>query len=1273
MAEQSVLLTGYYGFGNTGDEAILAALVAGLRRRLPAVRIVVLSGDPGQTRHRHGVDAVAWRDPLAIVQEVRKCGLVVIGGGGLFQDYQGVDTGTLLTPRHGGVTFYAGPAILAALAGKPVALHGLGFGPLDGAEGRRIVAAVARAAARVSVRDAASRALLESLGVAGARTTLSADPAFLLAPEGVRPEDVLIGMGIEPAAPIAGVALRPWSRGVEPEAWEREVAAGLDLFLERTSGSLLFVPFEKSPWSDDDDFALASRIRRRLKHADRSAVLSGLLSPGDTASLIGGCDLVVGMRLHSIVFALAGSVAPVAIAYDPKVEALLERSGLSELVLPIGGLSAELLAARMELAHAERGRLQPILAAAAAGQRRLAESDLDALCALVENPPATAAIDPEMIRLFDDALSANLARTHELTAEADVLRADRIALELHLKDTETRLAAAEAVETALRTANAELLASLEAAARAHHHEATLLEGQRMEARQELFRIHNSRVWKTLDVFWRARRAAARVSRPARQKLRRAMGAPPSDWAGPDTAREAAAKAPAPAIENRCEIVLLPSSESLAGQARSLGEAGHRIFPIDPSLRATAGGSTDGVFDALDAMRREKGLGATLCVVTDPAWRPVAERLRAERAWALTTELGAEDALAAAFPRLSIVVVTWNGLELNRLCLESLLARTEWPNLEILIVDNASTDGTLELLAQMERKDPRIRVIRNTENRGFAAACNAGLSAASGDYLVLLNNDTVVTRGWATALVRPLAADPKVGLVGPVTNAIANAAKIDVGYANVADLPAWAADWVRAHDREAFEIPMLALFCTAMPRRVWEEVGPLDERFGIGLFEDDDYNRRVREKGYTVRCVRDAFVHHWQLASFRRMSKEAYFALYAENKRKYEEKWNGAAAAPAASAPPAPSPARRFATLEEHRNQLAHVLTRVRASKGAVVFLPSVGWGIHLFQRPHHLARVFARQGYVAIFDSSNAADRVDGFREIEPNLFLFSGSPALLHEVPSPLLWAFSYNFHLADGYPKPARTVYDWIDDLSVFPYDEALLQGNHARGLAEATVVASVARTLHEQALKERPDAILLPNGVEYERFAAPAAPPRDDELLRFLAPGAPVAGYYGALAEWFDYDLLDAVAASRPDWRFVLIGPQYDKSLPGQPMLKRDNVRWLGARDYVTLPGYLSLFDVATIPFRINAITQATSPLKLYEYFAGGKPVVTTPMLECRAYPEVRIAATAPEFGSALDAARDQGRDPDFRAHLRALGRENSWSARVMTVLRALDERA
>jgi teichuronic acid biosynthesis glycosyltransferase TuaH len=460
--------------------------------------------------------------------------------------------------------------------------------------------------------------------------------------------------------------------------------------------------------------------------------------------------------------------------------------------------------------------------------------------------------------------------------------------------------------------------------------------------------------------------------------------------------------------------------------------------------------------------------------------------------------------------------------------------------------------------------------------------------------------------------------------------------------------------------------MLAFFCVAIRREVVASLGLLDERFGVGMVEDDDYNRRVREAGFAIRCARDSFVHHWQMASFRALSREDYFALFEENKKKYREKWGTASDLPAPEPVDSPSPMRRAA----HQAQFEAVLERVARSKGAVIFLPSVGWGIHLFQRPHHLARVFARLGYVAVFDSSNASyDNVDGFKEIEPNLYLFKGAEALLHEIPSPLLWAFTYNFHHADLYPRSALTVYDWIDDLDVFPHDRKLLDRNHERGLREATIVTSVARRLHERALAVRPDALYLPNGVEYERFASSPSRPDDEALSGFLPPGAPVAGYYGALAEWFDYPLLESVSRRKPEWRFVLIGPQYDASLPGQPVLKRPNVRWLGPRDYLTLPGYLGLFDVATIPFRINNITLATSPLKLYEYFAGGKPVVTTPMPECQAYPEVLVAETPEQFAASLERALERGRDPAFRARLRVLGRENSWEARVRAVLARL----
>jgi glycosyltransferase involved in cell wall biosynthesis len=354
------------------------------------------------------------------------------------------------------------------------------------------------------------------------------------------------------------------------------------------------------------------------------------------------------------------------------------------------------------------------------------------------------------------------------------------------------------------------------------------------------------------------------------------------------------------------------------------------------------------------------------------------------------------------------------------------------------------------------------------------------------------------------------------------------------------------------------------------------------------------------------------------------------------------------------------------------DQLRAVSERIKERKGAVIFLPSVGWEIANTQRTNHLAREFANQGYVTIFDSSNSYDDVDGFKEVEPNVFLFRGSDKVLAEIANPIVWAFTYNFDRTDAFNSSARTVYDWIDDLEVFPYDRAFLERTHKRGLKEAQLVASVARRLHNMAIDERPDALYLPNGVEDERFASPSIKlPDDSDIDPSWTNGKPLAGYFGAIAEWFDYDLLDEVAALRPDWNFLLIGPMHDNSLRdrGRSMLKHSNVRWIGPRDYKSLPGYLQLFDAATIPFAINDITLATSPLKLFEYFAGGKPVISTPMPECEAFPEVHIARNAAEFSAALDKAKMEGEDLEFRERLRSLGRENSWKTRVQVALEHL----
>lgn len=244
------------------------------------------------------------------------------------------------------------------------------------------------------------------------------------------------------------------------------------------------------------------------------------------------------------------------------------------------------------------------------------------------------------------------------------------------------------------------------------------------------------------------------------------------------------------------------------------------------------------------------------------------------------------------PFVSIVVVTFGNRELTRLCLESIRHFTADVDHEVVVVDNGSTDGTPALLRELAASWPALRSIENTDNRGFAAATNQGVRAARGRLLCLLNNDTVVTPGWLRTLAGAVVDDPGLGMVGPVSNAVGNEARVRGAYRNLAELPAWAVARSARFAGRSFPIPMLALFCTVLRREVWERVGPLDEQFGAGMFEDDDYSRRVRASGYGLCCRQDVFVHHWQRAGFKLLGEEAYLRLYESNRARFRAKWGG---------------------------------------------------------------------------------------------------------------------------------------------------------------------------------------------------------------------------------------------------------------------------------------------------------------------------------------------------------------------------------------------
>lgn len=246
------------------------------------------------------------------------------------------------------------------------------------------------------------------------------------------------------------------------------------------------------------------------------------------------------------------------------------------------------------------------------------------------------------------------------------------------------------------------------------------------------------------------------------------------------------------------------------------------------------------------------------------------------------------------PRVSVIVLTYNNLAFTEACLFSLEAYSDYPELEVIVVDNASTDGSREWLQQWAGETSAAgharRLILNESNLGFSAGNNVGLRAATGEYLVILNNDTYVTPGWVRTLCNHFRGREDLGLVGPVTNNIGNEARIEIGYADMAAMIAEAGKYTRKHPGRLFPIRTAAFFCVAMPRSTYEAVGPMDERFGVGFFEDDDYCRRVEQAGLAIACAEDVFIHHHLSASFDQLHQERRRELFERNRAIYEEKW-----------------------------------------------------------------------------------------------------------------------------------------------------------------------------------------------------------------------------------------------------------------------------------------------------------------------------------------------------------------------------------------------
>ncbi len=357
--------------------------------------------------------------------------------------------------------------------------------------------------------------------------------------------------------------------------------------------------------------------------------------------------------------------------------------------------------------------------------------------------------------------------------------------------------------------------------------------------------------------------------------------------------------------------------------------------------------------------------------------------------------------------------------------------------------------------------------------------------------------------------------------------------------------------------------------------------------------------------------------------------------------------------------------------KEHELRLKEIVDSKGGNvKGIIVYLSTHDWK-GMFQRPQQMAEHLSEIGYLIFYYTRNEQeDAVVGFQEVKRNLFVCAVPLETFAVLDSPILIiGTSWYAPILEWFVNPI-VVYDYFDNLEV---SSGLLE-NHERLLREAEIVLASSRRLLDSISGTRPDTIYVPNAVDYE-FIQGARPKDGDlfpeDLRSLLEMGNPIIGYIGALARWFDYNLVASVADSHPEWVFVLVGVDYDGSLAKSGLLSRSNVVWLGWKPYKELFNYVWKFNVGIIPFVLTEVTMDASPIKLFEYFACGKPVVSTPLPECLGYPEVFVASDEREFSVQIRKALDASKDLEYLSRIDRIARENTWQDRVLRLDAAIEK--
>ncbi|HWR31468.1 MAG TPA: polysaccharide pyruvyl transferase CsaB [Negativicutes bacterium] len=303
-----LVISGYYGFGNAGDEAMLSAMVGALRAIDSQIQITVISGNPDDTRKQYGVLAVHRLNLWGIACAIFKSDLLISGGGSLLQD---VTSGR-------SIFYYLGIMQIACLFGRPIMLYAQGIGPIRSKVARAFMKHVGNCIAGGTVRDEGSLTELAGLGVIRPKVTVTADPVLALELTSTEAgREILDNLGLSGEGPLIGFSVREWQGR---DHYKTVFAAVADRLVVETGARIVFIPMQ---WPDDVQAARLVAARMKQPHG----VIGKKCDTSELLSVVRNLDLLVGVRLHALIFAAVMERPFVGVSYDPKIDRFLETLG----------------------------------------------------------------------------------------------------------------------------------------------------------------------------------------------------------------------------------------------------------------------------------------------------------------------------------------------------------------------------------------------------------------------------------------------------------------------------------------------------------------------------------------------------------------------------------------------------------------------------------------------------------------------------------------------------------------------------------------------------------------------------------------------------------------------------------------------------------------------------------------------------------------------------------------------------------------------------------